>query len=299
MSEPETPLAKVRAEIDRIDDAIHDLMMRRTELAGTVRAAKSRASFAGYSPGREAQILRRLVMRHRGSFPTAVLVRIWREMMSAMLRLQGPFAVAVYAPEDRHWYWDHARDHFGSGTPMTGHQAVRSVVNAVLEDRAAVGVLPVPEEGERDPWWPALVTHSLRDVSIVARIPFASAGDGRSDAAGALVIASATPEPTGDDRSILAVRVQRDVSRARVTDTLARAGLKPLSLIQHESLEDRDVSLFVADVSGFVVRGDERLAAFTGGDDAPFEEVFVLGAYATPFTLQDARTAPAGGRGRR
>jgi chorismate mutase / prephenate dehydratase len=299
MNEPESPLAKVRAEIDRIDDAIHDLLMRRTELAGAVRAAKSRDSFANYSPGREAQILRRLVMRHHGSFPTSVLVRIWREMMSAMLRLQGPFAVAVFAPEDRHWYWDHARDHFGSGTPITGHQAVRSVVNAVLEDRAAVGVLPVPEEGEKDPWWLAMVTHSRRDVSVVARIPFASAGDGRSDAAGALVIASTSPEPTGDDRSILAVRVHRDVSRARVTDTLTRVGLKPVSLIQHESVEDRDAYLCLADVSGFVVRGDARFAALTGSDDAPFKEVFVLGAYATPFTLQDARTGPTGTRGRR
>lgn len=299
MSEPENPLAKLRAEIDRIDDAIHDLMMRRTELAGSIRAAKERDSFANYSPGREAQILRRLVMRHRGQFPKTVLVRIWREMMAAMLRLQGPFAVAVYAPEDRHWYWDHARDHFGSGTPMTGHQAVRSVVNAVLEDRAAVGVLPVPEEGEKDPWWPALVTHSRRDVSIVARIPFASAGEGRSDAAGALVIASTAPEATGDDRTILAARVRRDVSRARVTDTLGRSGLKPLWLIQHEGIEDRGKPLVLADVSGFVVRGDQRLAALADGDDAPCEEIFVLGSYATPFPLQDGRVTPAGGRGRR
>jgi chorismate mutase len=289
MSESKTPLAKVRAEIDRIDDAIHDLLMRRTELAGAVRAAKSRAAFASYSPGREAQILRRLVTRHQGQFPTSVLVRIWREMIAAILRLQGPFAVAVFAPDDRHWYWDHARDHFGSGTPMTGHQAARSVVNAVLEDRAAVGVLPVPEEGERDPWWPALVTRSRREISVVARIPFASAGDGRSDAAGALVIASHAPESTGDDRSILGIRVSRDVSRARVTERLTREGFKPLALIQHESVEDRDVSLYLADVAGFVEQGNQRLAALAGGEDAPFEEIFVLGAYATPFTLRDVR----------
>jgi chorismate mutase len=299
MSEPDNPLAKLRAEIDRIDDAIHDLMMRRTELASSIRNAKARDSFASYSPGREAQILRRLVTRHRGQFPKTVLVRIWREMMAAMLRLQGPFAVAVYAPEDRHWYWDHARDHFGSGTPMTGHQAVRSVVNAVLEDRAAVGVLPVPEEGEREPWWPALVTHSRRDVAIVARIPFASAGEGRTDAAGALVIASTAPEPTGDDRTILAARVKRDVSRARVTETLSRAGLKPQSMIQHEGLEDRGKPLVLADVAGFVERGDPRLSALVEGDDAPCEEIFVLGSYATPFALQDARAATATGRSRR
>jgi chorismate mutase len=288
MSDQESPLANLRVEIDRIDDAIHDLMMRRTELAGAIRAAKDREATSTYSPGREADILRRLVRRHRGAFPKPVLVRIWREMMSALLRLQGPFAVAVFAPEDRHWYWDHARDHYGSGTPITGHQSVRSVVNAVIEQRATVGVLPVPEEGEKEPWWPALVGPSRREVSIVARIPFASASEGRSDAAGALVISSTRPEATGDDRTIIAVRVRRDVSRARVTDTLSKAGLRALSLIQHESVEDRGMSLLLADVAGFIAQSDERIAKLTEGDDPPVEEVFVLGAYATPFSLQDA-----------
>ena len=33
-------------------------------------------------PGREALILRRLVARHRGPFSRAVLVRLWRELIS-------------------------------------------------------------------------------------------------------------------------------------------------------------------------------------------------------------------------
>ena len=95
MSETPKSLEDLRRDIDAVDDAIHDLIMRRTALVHAVRATKSDG--LALRPGREAVILRRLLARHRGAFPRPVLVRIWRELMGAMVRLQGPFSVAVTA----------------------------------------------------------------------------------------------------------------------------------------------------------------------------------------------------------
>ena len=41
------------------------------------------------------ETLRRLVGRHRGRLPPLVIVQLWREIMAASSRLQGPFTVAV------------------------------------------------------------------------------------------------------------------------------------------------------------------------------------------------------------
>ncbi|MFM7416430.1 MAG: chorismate mutase, partial [Alphaproteobacteria bacterium] len=61
-------LQALRAEIDALDDAMHDLLMRR---AGVVaRMAASRAKVGAGSPlrpGREAAVLRRLLARHSGA----------------------------------------------------------------------------------------------------------------------------------------------------------------------------------------------------------------------------------------
>ena len=38
-----------------------------------------------FRPGREAEIVRRLLRRHRGAFPRPVIVRLWRELLSARL----------------------------------------------------------------------------------------------------------------------------------------------------------------------------------------------------------------------
>src|SRR5512146_3039883 len=104
MSPPEPNLATIRREIDSIDDSIHDLIMRRTGLVERIRAAKTGDGF--YRPAREAEIVRRLMARHSGSFPKISLARMWREMMAAITRLQGPFSVAAFVSNDRPGYWD-------------------------------------------------------------------------------------------------------------------------------------------------------------------------------------------------
>ena len=117
MSVTEPSLDALRRDIDRIDDALHDLLMQRCEVVERIAEVKGTGP-AFMRPGREATILRRLVDRHAGRFPVPVLIRIWREMLAAFTLLQGPFAVAVHAPEDERGLWDMARDMYGSSTPM-------------------------------------------------------------------------------------------------------------------------------------------------------------------------------------
>src|SRR5215813_10490786 len=91
-------LAELRRRLDEIDDRLQDLLIERTEIISIVAANKREGNLAAFQPGREAQIIRRLVDRHHGKFPVATLVRIWREMLAATVRLQSRFAVAVFAP---------------------------------------------------------------------------------------------------------------------------------------------------------------------------------------------------------
>src|SRR3546814_6034062 len=94
--------------------------MQRAALAGRISAAKGEASMASIRPAREAEIMRRLAARHAGEFPRAALARIWRELISAITRIQDKgHKVAVYAPGESQGFWDLARDHFGSSVPMT------------------------------------------------------------------------------------------------------------------------------------------------------------------------------------
>ena len=50
-------LASLRAEIDSIDDAVHDLLMRRAALSARMAASRVKNDSFPYRPGREAGIL--------------------------------------------------------------------------------------------------------------------------------------------------------------------------------------------------------------------------------------------------
>jgi len=130
MSRNEDALNDLRRQIDEIDDGIHDLLMRRTEVAQRIGALKAGdATFL--RPGREAMVLRRLLARHRGALPKALIVRIWREIFAAVTALQGSFAVAVYAPEGSFGYRNLARDQYGWRTPITAYRSAAQVLEAV------------------------------------------------------------------------------------------------------------------------------------------------------------------------
>lgn len=282
MSEGNTPLAALREEINGIDNQIHELLMRRAAIAAHVRDSKQGAPV--WRPAREAQILRRLIDRHEGPFPRTTIVQIWREIVSAMVRLQGEFAVAVYATENNRLCRDMARDHFGAETPLALYSSARAVLTAVQDGSATVGVLPIPEESEATPWWPLLAGMSGTGTAVCARLPFAPSAPGNGDSA--LCVATIPPDESGMDRSLFVLRTSPEVSRARLNDAIAAAGIKPLRLIGRGTPPD-GASVFLAELEGFAGPDDPRMAKLTDPDTGLIEAANFIGVYAVPFDAKD------------
>ena len=302
MSPRRPTLADLRRRIDRIDEAIHRDLIRRTEVVELVKDLKKNERVK-IRPGREADILYRLVRRHRGPFPVAELVRVWREIIVATLRFEGPFTVAVHAPHGQGGIWDLARDQYGSFTPMTRHEGARAVIRAVAARRTTVGVLPLPEADEDDPWWPDLMpapgntrerASNIAPLSgrawIIAKLPFASAGNARGPAIGALAIAPAMPDASGRDRTCVGLATDDKTGHEDVVRVFAKAGLGRPEPIGVENPQVPGGLLWLADLPGFVREDDPRLATLRSALGNKRARVVVLGAYAEP--LGPAELAP-------
>ena len=94
MTAPSKAIDKLRRSIDVIDDEMHDLLMRRVKIVEKIGALKDSAPGALFiRPEREAKILRRLVSRHKGSFPAAVVAR----MVLSFRRSDGDIAQVLRA----------------------------------------------------------------------------------------------------------------------------------------------------------------------------------------------------------
>jgi chorismate mutase len=279
----EARLASLRAEIDRLDDQLHDTLMRRAALVSELAGSGLKRG-APYRPAREAQILRRLLARHRGRLPKQAVVAMWREMLAATIAMQGPFAVAVWNPEAGAGTVSLAREHFGGITPIRWMRSTAQVLYAVGEGEAQAGVLPLPQddpnaEGANDPWWISLMRGERPALSVIARLPFVTARTEGASRAAALVVAAIPPEASGDDRSLVAFHSSDEASRARIADRLAAAGLPPISLILHRP--DRGEATCLAEVEGLIAREDPRLAALVE-NGAAVSRPAVIGGWPVP-----------------
>ncbi|SME91766.1 chorismate mutase [Tistlia consotensis] len=282
MAQAPATLDALRREIDEIDDALQELLIRRNEVSRRVGMTKGPGSPA-VRPAREAVILRRLVARHRGSLPRAVLVRLWREIFSASLAQQIPLKVAVaggnrLAPL--------AREQYGVLTPILELGSPVRAVNAVAEGEAAIAVVPLPGDGESDPWWRFLGRDGQTVPRIVARLPFAvAATPSASDGTAALAVALSPLEASGDDRSYVILETAEQISRSALRDWLAKADL---TLRETSAWRDDDSRwLYLIELEGFVDPKDERLGRLAGTSESRILRATAVGAYAVPFEDED------------
>lgn len=289
MSDHIPSLADLRHDIDVLDDQILDLLRRRAEAVQRIADTKSREPVAATAqpdgflrPGREAQILRRLASRARGGLPVAALTRIWRELISALYRYQAPVKVAVHAPNKSAARWDLARDYYGSTTPMQLCTTASAVFRALAQP-ATLGIMALPEDGEKECWWPLLASRSADTPRIVTRLPFVPNPRGRFAELGAYVIANAQPEESGDDITLLVLQMsEASPSMARLSGLLTQVGLAGQVVAQYRRGEDG--ARVLLELPGFVAAEDARLAALVAADPAQIFDAVVIGAYAVPLT---------------
>lgn len=284
-AEPTAPdglagLAALRAELDRLDDTIHDMLMQRALVVEQVATIGVKGRVA-LRPGREASIIRRLLDRHTGRLPRSTIVRIWRELVGGATAMQGPFTIAVCDTDPAGAYSAAVREHFGALAPMRVHRTPAQAIREVSAGLAAAAVLPIPAEGEPAgaAWWTALLQRDDPRIHVTARLPFWSIRPEGAPRVQALVVCTVPPDPSGADRSLLGLELAPEVSRGRLAQALTAAGFEPGATILRRD-PGAGVSRALADVAGFVTDGDPRAAALT----AVLRPPIVLGAYAVPLS---------------
>lgn len=286
MTDKTLSLGDIRKEIDSIDEQIQDLLIRRTEVVEMVRAIKE-GDPVKIRPSREAEMMYRLTARHHGNFPKRELVRIWREIIVATLTFEGPFSVAVIEDADEPGYWDMARDQYGSFTKMHRHPSGRAVVEAVRRQESSVGIVPWPSRDDPDPWWRYMVSAAEGTPKIIARLPFVPGSNARGSGIEAAVICPLAQEPTGRDRSLLAVETDTEIGARRVEEALNSTGVSA-AFIQHWHDPSRPPGwIYLVEAFGFVDPEGKQFPRFIDSIGKSAQRIVHLGGYGTPLGERD------------
>ena len=176
-STAQTPaLGDLRKEIDRIDESMHRLLMERAEIIDRLIAVKrSQETGSAFRPVREAEMMRRLVKRHKGILPLDTVESIWRVIISTFTYVQAPFSVHADLSAGDALMRDSARFHFGFTVPFVPHMGAAGVVAAVSTSKGDLGLVPATAVASAGAWWSALEFDSA--PKIIARLPFVERAD--------------------------------------------------------------------------------------------------------------------------
>jgi len=176
MSKPPSPpsLAELRKEIDSIDEGVHRLLMQRGDIIDRlIRVKQTQEVGSAFRPAREADMMRRLVERHRGILPLDTIESIWRVIISTFTYVQAPFSIHADVSVGESAMRDSARFHFGFTVPYVAHFSAQAAVEAVGKSRGDLAL--VSAISSRTPWWSQLEVDGA--PKIIARLPFLERAD--------------------------------------------------------------------------------------------------------------------------
>lgn len=266
-------LTNLRAEIDGIDDQIIELLAKRVDIVKKVGEFKKEtsASQSFIRAGREASMLRNLIKKAEGIFPPQAIATMWRMVISTSLSIEQDISVYAYSGKnDKNCFWL-AREYFGSFLKMHEETDAQSLIDAVVRNPSAVGVLPLVDNSQR-PWWVRPHGES-NNIYVFARIPFIEDGSAVSPA---LAIANTSPEPTDDDVSLFSITTELD--KASLEKKFAHYGLH-LNILSTSG--DKN---FLIEVNRFVPVGDEVLRKLRE-DLGAGSIIRLMGSYAVPIKI--------------
>lgn len=255
-------LEEVRWRLDAIDGELLTLLDERASLASAVAAAKRASGDTGFGlrPGREAQIVRKLLDSPRKGASDALVIRIWREIMADNLARQGPYQIGVLGGREPARTVELTRLRFGAAPRLS---LVQTPQEALAVARAPWGVAVLPLVSET-PWWGRLLAEPK--LKVFAALPCLATWGPQA----ALAVAEVEVEPTGGDQTFWVSDSPKSASA--IVDALSQDGVAAELLAEAGGLK-----LF--SLSGFFMPDDARLAR------APGQLTGVIGAAPEQFDV--------------
>jgi chorismate mutase/prephenate dehydratase len=136
------PLHNLRSQIDRMDRDILRMLNQRASLASRIGDVKNESGLEVYSPGREEEVIQRVLEANGGPLQEACVRAIFRELMSGSRALQKVLRVGYLGPE---YSFSHlaALEKFGHSVEYVPVGSIQAVFEAVNRGQADFGLVPI------------------------------------------------------------------------------------------------------------------------------------------------------------
>ena len=137
------PLAELRANIDKIDHQLVELINQRAKQVIEVGKIKQGANIPIYAPHREAAVMKKVARLNEGGvFPQEGIEAIYREMMSGSFKLEQPLRIGYLGPQGTFSHLA-ATKKFGACVQYEDLRALTGVFEEVARGHVNYGLVPI------------------------------------------------------------------------------------------------------------------------------------------------------------
>ncbi|MDH5719233.1 MAG: prephenate dehydratase [Spirochaetia bacterium] len=143
----EINLDNLRSQIDEIDVKLIDLLTNRAELAKNIALNKRKTNSILYRPEREQDVYNKIKNINKGVIDNISLNNIFREIMSAMIKLEGSLNVAYLGPAGSFTHQAAIRK-FGHSLNLAPVDDIDDIFIKVEKGEADYGVIPIENSTE-------------------------------------------------------------------------------------------------------------------------------------------------------
>jgi chorismate mutase / prephenate dehydratase len=249
------PLTAIRDRIDAIDEAMHRLLIDRSGVIAELIEIKGTSKpGAAFRPDREADMMRRIALRHTGALPLQTVEHIWREIITTFTAMQAPFHVVAGPVKDALAMRDLVRFYFGFSVPVEQARTSDAAIADVARSRKAVAVVAAQSKGR---WWGGLV--GANAPKIFAKLPFIESPDRHADLA-AYVVGPPLKQSFVPDNRLVAVKAM-----PRLKQAVASLGGTVAGRAEEEALVALPVAVGIDELAkavGFPVRSVREVGGF-------------------------------------
>ncbi|MGJ3242069.1 MAG: prephenate dehydratase [Opitutales bacterium] len=135
-------LEELRKQIDAIDSEIVERLNARVRLASEIGRLKKERGEEIYVPSREQQVFEKIAALNGGPLEESALRFIYREIISASIRLEEEIVIAYLGPEGT-FTQQAAVKNFGSSQKYRALNTIPDVITEVERGEANYGVFPI------------------------------------------------------------------------------------------------------------------------------------------------------------
>lgn len=140
-------MKQYRDQIDRIDSEIVRLIGQRAEIAREIASAKQKDNLPLYQPDREQQVYDKIAKLNPGIIDDDSLRNIYREIMSATLKLEGSIQVGYFGAEGSFSHQATLKK-FGRSLSLAPFRTIDDVFQATERKEIRYGVVPIENSTE-------------------------------------------------------------------------------------------------------------------------------------------------------